>query len=103
VEKLAMRTRHGFYEFLVMMFGLRNAPSTFTTLMNLIFHEKLDKFIIIYINDILVYSKSTNEHVTHSKFMSQNLKKTIYMPIEQIENLQIYRWTFWDMCYFKKG
>jgi hypothetical protein len=73
VEKTAMRTRYGSYEFLVMMCGLCNAPSTFTTLMNLIFHEKLDKFIIIYRNDILVYSKSTEEHVTLSKFVLQNL------------------------------
>ncbi len=69
VEKTTMRTRYGSYEFLVMMFGLCNAMLTFTTLMNLIFHEKLDKLIIIYINDILVYSKSTKEHATHSKFV----------------------------------
>jgi hypothetical protein len=89
LEKTAMKTRNGSYEFLVMMFGLCNAPSIFTTLMNLIFHEKLDKFIIIYINDILVYSKSTEEHVTHSKFVLQNPLKTIYMPIKQITSLQV--------------
>jgi hypothetical protein len=89
VEITTMRTRYDFYEFLVMTFGLCNAPSTFTTLMNLIFHEKLNKFIIIYINDILVYSKFIEEHVTYSKFVLQNLEKTIYMPIEQIASLQV--------------
>jgi hypothetical protein len=65
VEKMTMKTRYDFYEFLIMPFGMCNTPSTFTTLMNSIFHEKLDKFIIIYIDDILVYSKFTNEHVRH--------------------------------------
>ncbi len=65
MEKMTMKTRYDFYEFLIMPFGMCNTPSTFTTLMNSIFHEKLDKFIIIYIDDILVYSKFTNEHVRH--------------------------------------
>jgi hypothetical protein len=59
VEKMAMITMYGSYKFLVMPFGLCNVPSTFTTLMNSIFHEKLDEFMIIYIDDILVYSKTT--------------------------------------------
>ncbi len=57
VEKMTMRTKYGFCEFMVMLFGLCNVPSTFTILMNLIFHDKLDEFISIYIDDILVYSK----------------------------------------------
>jgi hypothetical protein len=69
VEKMTMKTRYDFYEFLIMPFGMCNTPSTFTTLMNSIFHEKLDKFIIIYIDDILVYSKFTNEHVRHWEFV----------------------------------
>jgi hypothetical protein len=54
VEKMAMKTRYDFYEFLVLPFGLCNSSSPFTTLMNLIFHEKINEFVIIYINDILV-------------------------------------------------
>jgi hypothetical protein len=54
VEKMAMKTRYNSYEFLVLPFGLCNVSSTFTTLMNLIFHEKLNEFVIIYIDDILV-------------------------------------------------
>jgi hypothetical protein len=81
VEKMAMRTRYGSYEFLVMSFGLYNALSTFTTLMNSIFHKKLDKFIIINIDDILVYSKSVEEHASHLKFLLQKLKEKSDMPI----------------------
>jgi len=57
VEKTACRTRYGSYEFLVMPFGLCNAPSTFTTLMNTIFREEMDDFVIVYIDDILVFPR----------------------------------------------
>jgi hypothetical protein len=65
-----------------MPFGLCNILSIFTTLIDLIFHETLDEFVIIYIDDILVYFKFTKEHVTHLKFVCKNLKKTKYTPIE---------------------
>jgi hypothetical protein len=54
-----------------MPFGLCNAQSTFTTLMNSIFHEKFDEFVNIYIYDILLYSKTMKEHVTHLEFVLQ--------------------------------
>jgi hypothetical protein len=69
VEKTTMRIRDGSYELLVMPFGLCNIPSMFTTFMNSIFHEKLDKFVIIYIDDILVYSKMTEKHVKYLKYV----------------------------------
>jgi len=69
VEKMPMKTRYGSYEFFVMLFGLCNTPSIFTTLMNSIYHEKLDESIIIYIDDILMYSKFMEEHATHLKFV----------------------------------
>ncbi len=56
VENTTMKTKYGSYEFLVMPFGLCNTPLMFTAFMNFIFHEKLNKFVIIYIDDILVYS-----------------------------------------------
>ncbi len=64
-----MRTKYGLYEFQMMPFGLCNAPSMFTTLMNSIFHEKLDKFMIIYIDDIFVYSKIVEKHVEHLEYV----------------------------------
>jgi hypothetical protein len=64
-ENTACRTRYGSYEFLVMPFGLTNAPATFCTLMNDIFREWLDDFVVVCINNILVYSNSMEEHAEH--------------------------------------
>jgi hypothetical protein len=75
VENMTMKTRDDLYELLVIPFGLCNTSSIFTTLMNSIFHEKLYEFMIIYINDILVYSKFVEEHATHLDFVLQKLKK----------------------------
>jgi hypothetical protein len=61
------------YKFLVMPFGLCNAPSTFTTFIDFILHDKLDKFVIIYIDDILVYSKLVEKHVKHLKYVLKKL------------------------------
>jgi hypothetical protein len=69
VENMAMKTRYDLYEFLVMLFGLCSTLSTFTMLMNSIFHEKLYEFMNIYIDDILVYSKFVEEHATHLEFV----------------------------------
>jgi hypothetical protein len=66
---MAMRTRYGSYGFLVMPFGLCNILSTFTTFMNSSFHEKLDEFVIIYIDDILVYPKIIEEHAKHLEYV----------------------------------
>ena len=55
-------TRYGLYEFIVMSFGLTNAPAYFMYLMNKVFMEYLDKFVVVFINGILVYSKNEEEH-----------------------------------------
>ncbi|CAA7040208.1 unnamed protein product [Microthlaspi erraticum] len=65
VRKTAFRTRYGHFEFVVMPFGLTNAPAAFMRLMNDVFREYLDVFVIIFIDDILVYSRSQEEHATH--------------------------------------
>ena len=65
IPKIAFRTRYGHYEFLVMSFGLTNTPAVFMDLMNRVFRPYLDRFVIIFIDDILVYSRSELEHERH--------------------------------------
>ena len=70
VPKTAFRTRYGHYEFLVMLFGLTNAPVVFMDLMNQVFHPYLDRFVIVFIDDILLYLGSPNEHSEHLRIVS---------------------------------
>jgi len=64
-EKIVCHTRYGSYKLLVMFFGFTNAPTTFCTFMNNIFQEWLDDFVVVYIDDILVYNNYMEEHVEH--------------------------------------
>ncbi|GJR73633.1 putative reverse transcriptase domain-containing protein [Tanacetum coccineum] len=75
IPKTTFRTRYGHYEFQVMLFGLTNAPAIFMDLMNRVCKQYLDKFVIIFIDDILIYSKSKEEHTKHLKLILELLKK----------------------------
>ena len=75
VSKTTFRTRYGHYEFFVMSFGLTNALVTFMDLMNRMFRPFLDQFMVVFIDNIMVYSKSEEEHVMHLRFVLQTLRE----------------------------
>ena len=75
IPKTTFRTRYGHYEFLVMSFGLTNAPAAFMDLMNGVFRPYLDRFVIVFIDDILVYSRSELEHEIHLGLVLQTLRQ----------------------------
>ncbi|GAU22611.1 hypothetical protein TSUD_234330 [Trifolium subterraneum] len=86
VPKIAFRTWYGHYEYTVMPFGVTNAPGVFMEYMNRIFHSFLDKFVVVFIDDILVYSKSEEEHKEHLRIVLQVLKeKKLYAKLSKCE------------------
>jgi hypothetical protein len=74
IPKKAFSTRYGLYEYLVISFGLTNAPAYFMYLMNLVFMLELDKFVVVFIDDILIYSKTKEDHANHMCVVLQRLR-----------------------------
>ncbi|XP_019251017.1 PREDICTED: uncharacterized protein LOC109229931 [Nicotiana attenuata] len=86
VPKTSFRTRYGHYEFLVMSFGLTNAPAAFMDLMNRVFRPYLDSFVIVFIDDILIYSRSQEEHEQHLRLVLQTLRDSrLYAKFSKCE------------------
>lgn len=89
IPKTAFRTRYGHFEFLVLPFGLTNAPATFMTLMHDIFRPYLDDFIVIYLDDILVFSKTKEDHIQHLRTVLEVLRKhQLYAKLSKCDFLK---------------
>ena len=86
IPKTAFTTRYGLFEYTVMSFGLTNAPAYFMNLMNKIFMEYLDKFVVVFIDDILVYSKTEEEHAVHLRLVLETLREhQLYAKLSKCE------------------
>jgi hypothetical protein len=86
IPKTAFITRYGLYEYMVMSFGLTNAPAYFMYLMNKVFMEYLDKFMVVFIDDILIFSKHEEEHDKHLHLVLQKLRENqLYAKLNRCE------------------
>jgi hypothetical protein len=86
IPKTTFITKYGLYEFAVMSFGLTNAPAFFMNLMNSVFMDYLDKFVVVFIDDILIFSQSEEEHVNHLKMVLQRLREhQLYAKLSKCE------------------
>jgi len=88
IEKTAFSTRYGHFEYVVMSFGLTNAPAVFMEVMNRMLHEYLDDFVVVFIDDILIYSKSEDEHERHLSLVLDALQKNKF-------NAKLKKCAFW--------
>jgi hypothetical protein len=75
IPKTAFTTRYDLYEFVVVSFGLTNTPAYFMNLMNKVFMEELDSFVVVFIDDILIYFETTEEHEEHLRVVLERLRQ----------------------------
>ncbi|KAK8949163.1 hypothetical protein KSP39_PZI006059 [Platanthera zijinensis] len=86
IPRTAFRSRHGHFEFLVMSFGLTNAPSAFMDMMNRVFKDFLDKFVVVFIDDVLIYSRNAAEHDQHLRLVLSALRDhQLYAKLSKCE------------------
>jgi hypothetical protein len=86
IPTTTISTRYALYEFTVMSFGLTNAPTYFMNLMNKVFMEYLDRFVMVFIDDILIYSKSDSDHEEHLRLVLQKLRDNqLYAKLSKCE------------------
>ena len=86
IPKTTFVTRYRKYEFNVMSFGLTNAPAYFMNMMNKVFMEELDKFVVVFIDDILIYSETAEEHAEHLRIVLENLRQNqLYAKFSKCE------------------
>jgi len=86
VQKTSFRSRYGHYEYVVMPFGVTNAPALFMDYMNKIFRPFLDKFVVVFIDDILIYSQTREEHLEHLRIVLSILReKQLYAKLSKCE------------------
>lgn len=99
IPKTAFQMRYGHYEFIVMSFGLSNAPTAFMDLMNRVFKDYLDQFVIVFIDDILIYSRNEEEHVEHLRIALQILRdKKLFAKLSSVSS-GYNMLCFWDTLF----
>jgi hypothetical protein len=84
VQKITIKTRYGHYDFLVMPFSLANTPSIFMDLMNQVFHDFLNRFVVVFIDDLLIYSANHQDHASHLRSVLEILReKKFYAKLKK--------------------
>ncbi|XP_057532976.1 uncharacterized protein LOC130810869 [Amaranthus tricolor] len=103
IYKTTFRTRYGHYEFTVMPFGLTNAPAAFMCLMNQVFSAYLDKFVVVFIDDILVYSKDRDGHEKHLRLVLQTLRENKLYAKSSKCDFWLEKVSFWDILFLRRA